>query len=154
MDPFARLAEVAIACVEGANPAAGGGRAEAELDTRADRVTAAAPGRVALEAKGDKILSASQVVSHETQAGAGAVGKPEIEIPIAIPVTERNGAAVIDMIEAGHRGDIGEAPVAEVEEAAVLFFAAEGPPLADQPGQLAPGVQVGLGGVLCGVVDR
>ena len=70
-----------------------------------------------------------QVVTHEADRRAGAVGDPEIQIAVMVPVHRRHGASVIDQIQSGDRRDVGESCTPRVQKAAIPLVAAQGTPL-------------------------
>ena len=53
-------------------------------------------------------MRAWNVVAQETQSGRVAVGDPEIQVPILIPVHQEDGSTINGEIESAGSGDIGE----------------------------------------------
>ena len=138
VDPLGRLGEVSVARAECLNAFDGALRAEVEFDAGANGIAVRTG---AFELERDGRVRRGRVVANEPDARPCAVGEPEIEVAVPIPIAEGETAPVVVEIEPGGGGDVGEALVVgtEVEEAAFAFVSAESPALPDHEVQRSPG---------------
>ena len=141
MEDFGRLAEEAITGAERApqRAAFSGGRFQVQFDAQADGI---AIGALADAGEGDPPWGWGQTIAKELEARPGAIGIPEVEIAIAIPVGGNDAARVIDLIEPERCRDIGEVGLsgwgAQVEQGDIFLPAAEATAAREQGAERLP----------------
>ena len=97
-------------------------------------------------------MPVSTVVSDKAKRWSRPRGEPQVEVSVVIPVDRRDAAAVVEEVEPGNSGDVGEPSLPGVEEAAVSFMAAPRTAGLNQSHDLRPAGAVLIDGH--GVVGR
>lgn len=141
MEDFGRLAQEAIAGAERApqGTAFSGDRFQVQFDAQADGI---ATGALADAGEGDPPWGWGQTIAKKLEARPGAIGIPEVEIAIAIPVGGNDAARVIDLIEPKRCRDIGEEGLscwgAQIEQGDIFLPAAEAAAAREQGSERIP----------------
>ena len=129
VEPFGRLADESLSSPEGLNKRFLVGAFEVDFHPGTDGVMSGVCS-VSLEMEGNEMIRMRLVISEEAEPGGVAVGDPEVEVAVLIPVDRGDSPAIVGEIETGDRGDRGEAgaPVLDlsnVKKDAIAFAAAE-----------------------------
>jgi hypothetical protein len=62
-----------------------------------------------------------RVVTQQSHTRARAIGHPQIECPIRVPIHTSNRAGIVQKIETAYRGNVGKPPTACVEKETIAF---------------------------------
>ena len=69
-------------------------------------------------------------VAQETHLWATAIGNPQVEVAVEVPVAQCNGTTIVWKIESADGRDVGKLAFAEVKKTTMALMAAEGSPCA------------------------
>ncbi len=154
VEPLARLREIAIPRVQGPrHPVLPG----LQRDARPDCIPVA---RNSLQHDRDGRLPASQRVAKEAQARRRAVGDPEVERPVLVPVNQRDRTRIVRVIKPAQGRDIRKARLRRslrhpaVQEHAIALAATERASLAQHGIEGIPARHVAAELALVGGIDR
>ena len=154
VNPVAGLGKEAFPAAQGADASGWGRPFKDQLQAGSDGIAVAAfPIPPKLE--GDEVLTGRSVIGEEADAGRAAIGDPDVEIPIKVPVDRGKSATIVRKTESGESGYICKARLfaTGVEEGAVAFVAAEGAVLVQEAAQGAPSLLVGGDGGSGEIID-
>lgn len=86
---------------------------------------------VAGESHGEEAVTARRIVAQQPQPRPIAVGDPQVQVAIMVPIDDGHSPAIIGKVESAGGRDVGESPSGRgicqrVQETAIPFAAAEG----------------------------